>query len=162
MKKALWMLSAMFFLSSMAWAGSPGVTFLLRSGQKVSFAFTQKPVIAVNNSELSVSVAGMQRVSYAYADVQRVFLSDDVTSGIAPVQADPSQQNVTFTWQDGVLRASGLNPNEQVRVFGLDGKLALSGRAQADGTLQLSFSSLPKGVYVVRTQGGLSYKLFNK
>lgn len=162
MKKALWMLSAMFFLSSMAWAGSPGVTFLLRSGQKVSFAFTQKPVIAVSNSELSVSVAGVQRVSYAYADVQRVFLSDDVASGIAPVQVDPSQQNVTFTWQDGVLRASGLNPNEQVRVFGLDGKLALSGSAQADGTLQLSFSSLPQGVYVVRTQGGLSYKLFNK
>ena len=98
----------------------------------------------------------------AYADVQRVFLSDDVASGIAPVQADPSQQSVTFTWQDGVLRALGLNPNEQVRVFGLDGKLALSGRAQADGTLQIPFSSLPQGVYVVRTQGGLSYKLFNK
>lgn len=110
MKKALWMLSAMFFLSSMAWAGSPGVTFLLRSGQKVSFAFTQKPIIAVSNSELSVSVAGVQRVSYAYADVQRVFLSDDVASGIAPVQADPSQQSVTFTWQDGVLRALGLIP----------------------------------------------------
>lgn len=162
MKKALWMLSAMFFLSIMAWAGSPGVTFLLRSGQKVSFAFTQKPVIAVSNSELSVSVAGVQRVSYAYADVQRVFLSDDVASGIAPVQADPSQQSVTFTWQDGQLRANSLAAGEQVHVYSIDGKLALSGRAQADGTLQISFSSLPKGVYVVRTQGGLSYKLFNK
>lgn len=162
MKKTLRMLSAMFFLSSLAWAGSPGVTFLLRSGQKVSFAFSQKPVISVSNADLSVSVSGVQRVSYAYADVQRIYLSDDVVSGIAPVQADPSQQSVTFIWQDGVLRASGLNVNEQVRVFGLDGKLALSGRAQADGSVQLSFFSIPQGVYVVRTQGGLSYKLFNK
>ena len=152
----------MFFLSSMAWAGSPGVTFLLRSGQKVSFAFAQKPVISVSNADLSVSVSGVQRVSYAYADVQRIYLSDDVASGIAPVQSNSSQQSVTFSWQDGMLRASGLNPNEQVRVFGLDGKLALSGRAQADGSVQLSFSSIPQGVYVVCTQGGLSYKLFNK
>lgn len=162
MKKALRILFAMFFLSSMAWAGSPGVTFLLRSGQKVSFAFAQKPVISVSNADLSVSVSGVQRVSYAYADVQRIYLSDDVASGIAPVQSNSSQQSVTFSWQDGMLRASGLNPNEQVRVFGLDGKLALSGRAQADGSVQLSFSSIPQGVYVVRTQGGLSYKLFNK
>ncbi len=162
MKKALRILFAMFFLSSMAWAGSPGVTFLLRSGQKVSFAFAQKPVISVSNADLSVSVSGVQRVSYAYADVQRIYLSDDVASGIAPVQSNSSQQSVTFSWQDGVLGASGLNPNEQVRVFGLDGKLALSGRAQADGSVQLSFSSIPQGVYVVRTQGGLSYKLFNK
>lgn len=162
MKKALRILFAMFFLSSMAWAGSPGVTFLLRSGQKVSFAFAQKPVISVSNADLSVSVSGVQRVSYAYADVQRIYLSDDVASGIAPVQSNSSQQSVTFSWQDGMLRASGLNPNEQVRVFGLDGKLALSRRAQADGSVQLSFSSIPQGVYVVRTQGGLSYKLFNK
>lgn len=162
MKKALRILFAMFFLSSMAWAGSPGVTFLLRSGQKVSFAFAQKPVISVSNADLSVSVSGVQRVSYAYADVQRIYLSDDVASGIAPVQSNSSQQSVTFSWQDGMLRASGLNPNEQVRVFGLDGKLALSGRAQADGSVQLSFSSIPQGVYVVCTQGGLSYKLFNK
>lgn len=162
MKKALRILFAMFFLSSMAWTGSPGVTFLLRSGQKVSFAFAQKPVISVSNADLSVSVSGVQRVSYAYADVQRIYLSDDVASGIAPVQSNSSQQSVTFSWQDGMLRASGLNPNEQVRVFGLDGKLALSGRAQADGSVQLSFSSIPQGVYVVRTQGGLSYKLFNK
>ncbi len=162
MKKTLRMLFAMFFFSSLAWAGSPGVTFLLRSGQKVSFAFSQKPVIAVSNTDLAVSVSGVQRVSYAYADVQRIYLSDDVASGIAPVQTNPSQKSVTFSWQNGVLMASGLNPNEQVRVFSLDGKLALSGQAQADGSVQLSFSSIPQGVYVVRTQGGLSYKLFNK
>ena len=163
MKKTLWMLVTMLLCSGTVWAGSPGVTFLLRNGQKVSFAFAEKPVVAVSNTDLMVSVTGSERVRFAYAEVQRVFFSDDVTSGIASVQSKlSSQPNAVFSWQNGALQVSGLMPNEQVRVYGLDGNLALSERAQIDGSLQLSFSALSKGVYVVRTQSGLSYKFFNK
>lgn len=162
MKNAFSILFTTLVFSASAWAGSPGVTFLLRNGQKVSFAFAQKPVIAVNNSDLSVSVSGAEQVSYAYADVQHVFFSNDVASGISSVLSGSSHQGVVFSWQNGLLQSTGLMPGEQVRVYSLDGKLALSSQAQCDGTLQLSFSSQPKGVYVVRTQGGLSYKLFNK
>lgn len=72
MKKTFTMLLALFAFSLSMFAGNPGVTFLLRSGKKVSFTFAEKPVIALSDANLSVSVRGVERVSYAYADVQRV------------------------------------------------------------------------------------------
>ena len=41
MKKTLAMLGAAFALSLSVFAGNPGVTFLLRDGKKVSFAFAE-------------------------------------------------------------------------------------------------------------------------
>ena len=72
MKKPFTILLALFAFSLSMFAGNPGVTFLLRSGEKVSFSFAEKPVIALSDANLSVSVCGVERVSYAYADVQRV------------------------------------------------------------------------------------------
>ena len=41
MKKPFTMLLALFAFSLSVFAGNPGVTFLLRSGQKVSFSFAE-------------------------------------------------------------------------------------------------------------------------
>lgn len=60
MKKTFTMLLALFAFSLSVFAGNPGVTFQLRSGQKVSFSFAEKPVIALSDANLSVSVGGVE------------------------------------------------------------------------------------------------------
>ena len=92
MKKTFTMLLALFAFSLSMFAGNPGVTFLLRSGQKVSFSFAEKPVIALSDANLSVTVRSVECVSYAYADVQHVFFSNDVASGISSVLSGSSHQ----------------------------------------------------------------------
>ena len=158
MKKPFTMLLALFAFSLSMFAGNPGVTFLLRSGEKVSFSFAEKPVIALSDDNLSVSVCGVERVSYAYADVQRVVVADDVVSAIDNVVANDKRQHVVFSFSASTLNVSGL----AIALYATDGKLMLSEKANAEGKAAMSLSSLQQGIYVVRTQNGISYKLFKK
>lgn len=162
MKKTFTMLLALFSFSLSVFAGNPDVTFLLRSGQKVSFSFAEKPVIALSDANLSVSVCGVERVSYAYADVQRVVVVDDTVSAIDNVVANDKRQHVVFSFSASTLNVSGLPANESIALYATDGKLMLSDKANAEGKAAMNLSSLQQGIYVVRTQSGISYKLFKK
>ena len=162
MKKTFTMLLALFAFSLSVFAGNPGVTFLLRSGQKVSFSFAEKPVVALSDEYLSVSVGGVERVSYAYADVQRVVVVDDVVSAINNVMANDKSQHVVFSFSASTLNVSGLAANESIALYATDGKLMLREKADAHGKAAMNLSSLQQGIYIVRTQSGISYKLFKK
>ena len=162
MKKTFSLLLALFAFSLSVFAGNPGVTFLLRSGQKVSFSFAEKPVVALSDANLSVSVGGVERVSYAYAEVQRVVVVDDVVSAIDNVVANDKNQHVVFSFSANVLNVSGLAANESIALYATDGKLLLSEKANAEGKAAMNLSSLKQGIYVVRTQSGISYKFFKK
>lgn len=162
MKKPFTILLALFAFSLSMFAGNPGVTFLLRSGEKVSFSFAEKPVIALSDANLSVSVCGVERVSYAYADVQRVVVVDDVVSAIDNVVANDKSQHIVFSFSANVLNVSGLAVGERFSLYSIDGKLMLGEKADADGKAAMNLSSLQQGIYVVRTQSGISYKFFKK
>lgn len=162
MKKTFSLLLALFAFSLSVFAGNPGVTFLLRSGQKVSFSFAEKPVVALSDANLSVSVGGVERVSYAYAEVQRVVVVDDVVSAIDNVVANDKNQHVVFSFSANVLNVSGLAANESMALYATDGKLMLSEKANAEGKAAMNLSSLKQGIYVVRIQSGISYKFFKK
>lgn len=162
MKKTFTLLLALFAFSLSVFAGNPGVTFLLRSGQKVSFSFAEKPVVALSDANLSVSVGGVERVSYAYAEVQRVVVVDDVVSAIDNVVANDKSQHVVFAVSANALNVSGLAANESIALYATDGKLMLSEKANAEGKSAMNLSSLKQGIYVVRTQSGISYKFFKK
>lgn len=162
MKKTFTMFLALFAFSLSVFAGNPGVTFLLRSGQKVSFSFAEKPVVALSDANLSVSVGGVERVSYAYADVQRVVVVDDVVSAIDNVVANDKSQHIVFSFSANVLNVSGLAVGERFSLYSIDGKLMLGEKADADGKAAMNLSSLQQGIYVVRTQSGISYKFFKK
>ena len=162
MKKFFARLGALFAFSLSVFAGNPGVTFLLRNGQKVSFAFAEKPVVAFSEANFSVSVSGVERVSYAYADVQRVVVEADVVNVINEAVSDSKSQHVVFNLSANTLAVEGLAANEPISIYAADGKLVLSQKANAEGKAIISLASLQQGIYVVRTQSGISYKLFKK
>ncbi|WP_288684380.1 T9SS type A sorting domain-containing protein, partial [uncultured Eubacterium sp.] len=103
-----------------------------------------------------------ERVSYAYADVQRVVVVDDIVSAIDNVVANDKRQHVVFSFSASTLNVSGLPANESIALYATDGKLMLSDKANAEGKAAMNLSSLQQGIYVVRTQSGISYKLFKK
>ena len=162
MKKSFTLLGAFFALSLSVFAGNPGITFLLHSGQKVSFSFTEKPVVSFKETNLAVSVSGTERVSYAYADVARIVMEDDVVSAVNNAVVDDNNPHVVFNLSANTLSVSGLPAGNQLSLYATDGKLQLSMQANAEGSAIVNLSALPQGVYVVRTQSGISYKLFKK
>ena len=143
-------------------AGNSGVIFLLRSGKKVSFTFAEKPVITLSDTNLSVSVCGVECVNYSYADVQSVVVADDVVSAVDNVVGNDKSQHVVFSYSASTLNVSDLAANESIALYTIDGKLMLRERADADGKAAMNLSSLQQGIYVVRTQSGISYKFFKK
>lgn len=162
MKKFITMFGALFAFSLSVFAGNPGVTFLLRGGQKVSFSFAEKPVVTFSEADFSVSVHGVKRVSCAYAEVVRVTVEDDVVSAINETTTNGNNQHVVFNLSANSLEVSGLAANEKLSLYTTDGKLMLSDKANTEGKSSISLSFLHQGIYVVRTQSGISYKLFKK
>lgn len=157
------LLCALLVWSACAWAdGLLGVSFVLKSGGKVSFAFSERPSISTASDAVAVSVAGVERVSYPYSDVARVLFEDVETTGIAQPRQGDEACHAVFAFDGGRLAASGLGAGERVVVYSLSGRQAASLVAGVDGRASLQLSSLPQGVYLVRTQGGLSYKILNR
>lgn len=125
MKKTFTMLLTLFAFSLSMFAGNPGVTFLLRSGKKVSFTFAEKPVIALSDANLSVTVRSVECVSYAYADVHRVVVDDDVVSAVDNVVTNDKSQHVVFSFSASTLNVSGLAANESIPFMPLMANLCL-------------------------------------
>lgn len=162
MKIKSFLLSLGIIVSQQMLAGNPGVSLLLKNGQKISFCFSKSPTFVVNNDELIVNEAGVPKASFSYSEVQNVQIEEDVSTGIIAVPTIANSTHKVFQVLDGKIAVSGLSKAEHVSFYNASGQLLLQEKSQADGTLSVSFTSLPKGICIVRLQGGVSYKFFNK
>ena len=145
-------------------AATPGVTFLLANGQKVSFAFASKPEITVGSEEMTVSSTDGVSVSYAFTDVQRFFFEDDVDDNGAGIQGteDKTSARPVFSYANGVIAVRGLKAGERIAVASVNGSAVASATANQVGTASIDISGVVNGVYVVSTGSGVSFKLLKK
>lgn len=151
---------ALALLSVASWAATPGVTFLLNNGSKVSFAFSAKPIISVESDGITVSSQDQADVSYLFTEVQRFFIEDDVQAAVHNVKAEASVP--VFSYKNGVVTVSGLEADEQVFVHSSDGRKVSEAKADGSGRAILDISHATIGVYVVSTSRGVSFKLLKK
>ncbi len=142
-------------------AATPGVTFLLNSGTKVSFAFSAKPSISVSSDGIIVSAQDHDDVCYLFSDVQRFFFEDDVDTAVKGVKTE-KLVNPIFSYVNGVVTVCGISPNEQVAVYSLSGSKVNSEKADHSGRASVDMGHVPAGMYVVSTASGVSFKLLKK
>ena len=160
--KTLIMSMALALGSLTAMAATPGVTFLFSNGTKASFAFANKPVIAVTTDGLTVSATGVSKVSYSFADVQKFYFEDDIVTAIGQVKNDVSAQRPVFAYVDGVVAVSGMTAGERLAVVTINGSQVSATKADNEGNARIDLASAPAGVYVVSTGSGVSFKLLKK
>ena len=141
------MLSALGILAAHA---EEGVTFYLSTGSKLS------------GDELIISTDGSNDVSYAYDAVKKVMFESDIVNSVAAPTTAKGDAHVVFSVGQNQIKASGLQTGERVSLFALNGTLQQTTLTSADGTAALLLGALPKGIYVVRTQGGISYKFVKR
>lgn len=134
-----------------------GVLLLLTSGREVGFTFSSHPQV-VPGDELVVRSADGVEVSYAYGDVQRLFWGDvDVTSVDSPI-AESAAGRVQFHVSPSELLVDGLSVSESVYLYRADGQLVSTHSQEAEGTT-LRIPLNDRGLYLVRTTTGVSYKV---
>lgn len=110
------------------------------------FNLDEQPQVSYNeNHDLLLTLAGEVEFTLpATAGMQVCFvdLGDD-PSGIV----QPEEESVpTYTFRDGQLSLSGLQPGTLVRVLNVQGQLLTTVRIGADGQTDLS---LPEGISIV-------------
>lgn len=132
------------------------------NGTTTEFALESFPVITIEGNNLVISHNGNQ-LTTALTGVQDYrFIEKKVTAGISSVPSnDPKNASNTPQFSFSNAEVSGLKAGARVAIYNLNGTQISSVTADGEGRVALDFSSLPKGVYILRTPTK-SFKFMNK
>lgn len=126
----------------------PCLTLTESSGAVSKFAFTDAPVVTYSGSDMVVT-CGDQTLTVGLEGLTLTYDEMEVT-GINVVKdstADPNRLQFSF----GEASFEGLQSGALVSVYTIDGKMIARVKADHDGRASISLSSLPSGVYILRT-----------
>ena len=132
------------------------------NGTKTEFALESFPVITIEGNNLVITHNGNQ-LTTALTGVQDYhFIEKKVTTSISSVPSnDPKNTSNTPQFSFSNAEVSGLKAGARVAIYNLNGTQISSVTADGEGRVALDFSSLPKGVYILRTPTK-SFKFMNK
>ena len=132
------------------------------NGTTTEFALESFPVITIEDNNLVITCKD-QKLTTALTGVQDYrFIEKKVTAGISSVPSnDPKNASNTPQFSFSNAEVSGLKAGAKVAIYNLNGTQISSVTADGEGRVALNFSSLPKGVYILRTPTK-SFKFMNK
>ena len=141
------------------------ITYLVlteTNGTKTEFALNSYPVITIEANDLVITCEG-KKLSTALTGVQDYhFIEKKVTTSISSVPAnDPKGETTTPSFSFNNAEVSGLKAGARVVIYNLNGTQISSVTADGEGRVTLDLSSLPKGVYILRTPTK-NFKFMNK
>ena len=132
------------------------------NGTKTEFALDSYPVVTIEANDLVITCEG-KKLSTALTGVQNYhFTEKKVTTSISSVPTnDPKGETTTPSFSFSNAEVSGLKAGARVAIYNLNGTQISSVTADDEGRIALDLSSLPKGVYILRTPTK-SFKFMNK
>ena len=132
------------------------------NGTTTEFALEAFPVITIEGNNLVITHNGNQ-LTTALTGVQDYhFIEKTVTTSISSVPSnDPKNESNTPQFSFSNAEVSGLKAGAKVAIYNLNGTQISSVTADGEGRVAIDFSSLPKGVYILRTPTK-SFKFMNK
>ena len=132
------------------------------NGTTTEFALESFPVITIEDNNLVITCKD-QKLTTALTGVQDYhFIEKKVTTSISSVPSnDPKNASVSPQFSFSNAEVSGLKAGARVAIYNLNGTQISSVTADGEGRVALDLSSLPKGVYILRTPTK-SFKFMNK
>lgn len=142
------LLSAMFIPVS-AQTAEQALIVEMKSGEQVSFAFSDNPVLSFNGSNLVVNT-NLYEFTYDADTIQRYLFGTANPTAITLPTVDGSLV-------DGNLLSLHLGKAyATATVYAVDGKAVLTATTDEQGVAQLSLVGLPAGVYIVKSDNFLT------
>lgn len=154
MKKILVLLFAIFAVSQFASAAYTNDDLVIetRDGKTVAYRLSDRPVVTFEVTDLVLTAKGVQ-VKYPVTDVKEIRFAEEFTSVNATTAS-----GIMFTVNDNEIIANGLDKNDTLEVYGVDGKAIATVGVNAQGAASANISELGHGVYVVKA-GKKTYKI---
>ena len=147
--KALWLSIALFLLfpAQKTFAQSSEyqcVVVETTDGERMEYLLSDNPRI-VHQDAMVILTTNSVNVEFQSSKVSKVYLS--TTTAIEKVKA---AEGKIYLQQDAVF-LKGFGANEPVALYGTDGNQLWQQRTDNDGLLMFSLSSLPQGIYIIKT-----------
>ncbi len=149
---ALLLLPAQALLARIAEEDVTCMVLTLTDGTVNRFALTGNPTVTYEGENLVVNTGDEQFTTTLSGISQLTF--EQVSTGIGEMVEESPKP--VFT--PGQARFEGLKTHAVVSIYTIDGKMQNSMRANEEGTVSIDLSTLPQGVYILRTPNQ-SYKI---
>ena len=120
------------------------------------YVFSQRPVVRFTAQEIQVKANEAEFAIDKHEYVKFTFEDSDIDDGVHSSTTEPS-----VDFKEGNVNIASIKPDSRVQVFALNGTNVLSVKAGNDGCAHISLSTLPAGVYIIRSQAG-SFKITKK
>lgn len=141
------------------------ITYLVlteTNGTKTEFALDSYPVVTIEGNDLVITCEGKKLLTALTGVQDYHFIEKKVTTSISNFPTnDPKGETATPSFSFNNAEVSGLKAGARVAIYNLNGTQISSVTADGEGRVVLDFSSLPKGVYILRTPTK-SFKFMNK
>ena len=112
------------------------------NGNKITWKTSELPVVTTHEDNVLVTTKD-QSVGYTITTVQKFYIDDDNSTNISsPIE---SKRAIMIT--GGRINIRGLRPNEQCKIFNLDGTLESQQKADTNGTV--CFDGLSSGIHII-------------
>ncbi|MCC8118872.1 MAG: hypothetical protein LIP09_09045 [Bacteroidales bacterium] len=115
------------------------------NGDSYYIALDETPKVFLTEDELTVMYSGQK----IYLDATDTV--DFTWGNAAGIEDLKVNTKPTFYWDGDVLHVLNLQPEENVALYSIDGKVLYSGRADMEGTAEISLAGRT-GVAIVKTQ----------
>lgn len=159
MIKRLLLLLYVITLAFVPYAANGKNTLIVLTKDNVTHQFVlaqDKPSVTFEGTSLKVTCENVSATAtFALSDIVRFTYKDSNPSGIDEVNAG---EDTGLDYVGGTLVISQVKAGDSVGIYTTDGRQVQKLDVKRSGTYRLSLSSLPTGVYVVKT-GTLTYKI---
>ena len=111
-------------------------------GKVIEYRFNIEPVVSFNDGQMIVETNEDAPVRFILDDVTKITFSGKIVD---------KGSSLSVSVSSDVIIINGLKPLSKVSVYGANGALLFSAKADAKGYAAVNVRNLSKGVYVVHT-----------
>ena len=131
-------------------------------GETIAIGADLKPVIATTSDGYELRY-GNEVTSFAWNELKKLTIqqteADISGTPVERIEADPEKPYYSF--QPGEVSIKGAEPGSMAQIYSSNGLLKESVRVEPDGSVNLSTTGLPTGIYIVKTQKS-TFKIVKK
>lgn len=147
MKKLLLLL--LFFPALMSAQKEKALVVNVSDGTAVYFLLEEKPLITFVDDAVKI-VSATNEATIKRSLVKDFRFVDELPTGIEDLEdAGENLDNGRYELSRNSIYIEGLSPGCIVRLFSLKGETIITETADEEGSVTISFDTLPSGIYVV-------------
>lgn len=139
-------------------AGGKALIVETTDGEKTAFVLAQSPVMTFSQNTLGIIIED-ETTSFSFDAVKQYYFADAAT-GIDVVKGDVDLK-ITYQGED-LLVVEGMDEKDRIDVYGANGTRSNVSVSRVGSRAEISLSSLPRGVYIVKIGNKQNFKIHRK